>query len=702
MTLAADRDSIPDYQLPIRLTNLASQYQTVGRCHEASFVLALVLSIEMSNGCYASGNKLTSYHSEDDFTNFLASKNKGVLVPRNDYPQLNAFLKSTVRRFVSLVCDSFTQPSLKANIKNIGKQDLNLCAGLDLLLESNVGSSKLIDISEDDLELRFSITELLRAIFMGSEIKAHLHEKAWDHVMLLTDILVQFGRSISSIDDSPMANFFLNDYEELSAFIEECIVDQCSFGSSFNSEPLLSLLNLVASTSLLPYHSFYEDTIQGTDFLNVGCMSTRRAKAFGAECCQRIENYSEEWRTMISPLKLGTMFYYLCLKSDQFDEDYPSIEILELIDLCKDEVKHVPRDQSGCLLGNTWMKWILMNLQNRLEFYGDTTRATMVAFWALTLVDENNFDEKAWFGSVAISSYLKTQPLACPSTVSLDEFFPESEADLKLITLSSIARHEFLISKSSLQGLEGLEYSEIQLDTLKAEIEQSDAMDDVDQCILLNWLLSTIALKQTHIARASGRLLLALDYIKSCANYCRMIMSTLRGSNTSLGNEPLWCHIARSTLFVRANERFAGCSTLKTWIYYQLGDHRRASSSLISLLQTLGVDVTSIKAMDRTTNVQDSISSFASISSLKSRKIVRLRAVIECLASPSDQNIKYLSRITPQDLISCWTKEGATSQDISIQFEALQDLISGELLTKDKANGLALSLLLLTTSFSLL
>jgi hypothetical protein len=665
------KEQLQDYQLPVRLNHLATVYQSLGKLEEARLVLFSILALETTNF----QNQMKCGTEVFSFVNFLAGRSKRVLPPGLDQLEMNTLVKSTIRRLVALFCESSVQNSHKGNAKV--KRHVPLSSVLDMLLQSDRTGDSISSLMEDSCGIELNFTGLLSATLQPI-VKVVSGQTPCNTIMMLVEVLVHFGGSISRLfmEDTPNESFeyLLVEYESILLFAEEGIF--ASFdGSKFISPLLVSLLNLVASTSLLPFRSFYEDTVQGTNFGSLEDPHTKIIKNFARRSRNVFESVSmselpEDWLGLAQAIRLSVWQYSLYLDGIEPRDDYPNGKIVEFLNLCKDTVNQHAQLQSKLPMAEEWIKWTLMNIQSRVYYEGDRAQSTTIAFWALSLVDEDNVGERSWFCSVAISSYLSNQSAGGASSLSLDETYPSKGALLEPMSFTWLAAHELVLSVSSLQSYQRGQYQNSGLGYIKDEIERSSTEGDGDVFLLSKWLMSTIEINQALAALHSGNLATALEHIQSCSACCQTVMSKSRNSAVASADRPLWVHVAKATLFVQSNQRYADCLLLKSRLYIQLGDYRKASTYVWCLPQVFGFEVASSKTRDRSSLLRGSISSFISAKSSMIRNYARLRIEIDCLASPSNLVIQEFSSISPQVLISSRLDDG-------FGLEMVQDLITG-------------------------
>ena len=220
------------------------------------------------------------------------------------------------------------------------------------------------------------------------------------------------------------------------------------------------------------------------------------------------------------------------------------------------------------------------------------------------------------------------------------------------MSISWMAATEFRLCLSRLRKNDAHHYQLIEELQNETNFDRSNTDDS-----LLLWLQSTIELHEAQITQASGNLTQALKHAQACSSHCQTILS-LRTSRVE--EMPFWYHVAQSTLFRRANQRYATSLEIKARLYFQLGDYRRTQAYVQSLAKLLGLEISKGNKEER---LRDCVSMLASSSA---SSFARLRAELECYAAPSDLVIQEFS--SPERL--CRNRDD--------DFELIRDLISSK------------------------
>lgn len=655
-----------DYQLSVRLNQLATIYQSLGKSKEACLVLCIILVLETTS--FSAMSKCGT--EELDFVGFLSRRSKLVLPPREDLEHDKPIIKATIRRIAALFCEYGLECSLTGNAEV--KRRVTLSSALDMLIQSDATNDCICSLTNEFVGAAHNFCGFVSATF-HPHVTFFSGQATCSNLYMLVELLVHLGSSISRMFMGPttnkMAKRMLVDYQTIFSFAEEGIA--ASFlGCGVISSLLVSLLHLVASTSLLPVRSFYEDTAQGTKFGDLEDSQIFSIKEFSSRGRSVVESVAisevpEEWMGVARAIRLSVCQYSMYL------EGTASAITMDFLNMCKGTVDKELQQKSRLRISQEWIKWTLMNLQSRACYTGDTAKSTIIAFWALSLVnDDDDEGERSWFASVANSSFVESQSADVTSMLVTDATVQSAHSLSGRNSFTSIAAHELFLSVSNLRRFHNGRYNDSGLGLVKREIEQVSSNATGDVLVLSQWLLSSVEINQAMSAICSGDLTVALGNIQSCLSLCQSVMARSKNSADATQDTPLWVHLAVTTLFIQARQRYVKCLLLKSRLYARLGDYRKALTYVVSLPGVFGFEAVASRSRDKVSVLRHSISSFVSTKSSMIRRYARLRLQLDCLLSPSDLVIKEFSSISPQDLIAHWPENG-------IELGLTQDLITG-------------------------
>jgi hypothetical protein len=527
--------------------------------------------------------------------------------------------------------------------------------------------------------------------------------------MLLVDVLVEFGAMLQQVypnedpdEDNLILKCLQHQYQCLITQVIDLVRTFVSDNpSSFLVSTILGMLNLVASTSLLPYRSFYHETIQQVSFEKLESGPICMARQLAHESFQNLEaantcTIPKGWISIFATLRTSVFQYRGILQSWRMQEDFLGTHAMELFGHCRHSADLVRQNNPAIKGAKQFTKqsiiWTLMHFQNLLEYHGDSLRATVVALWALTLVDDDDTGESNWLRAMAITSWMHGGSTTRALKLSVDESFTSSDPVATPRSTAWIATCELILAEIRLgfthpnRNPEYLSYPNENLEIMKTEVESTDFATDENIRLLSQWLLSTIELTHSEIAASAGFFSQALLHIQLCIRHCQTVMSKSQLLFKSHEDEPFWLHVACSTLFTRASQRYTESLSRKSQLYYRIGDHRKATSYTLSIANFLGIDPSS-RGKDRRTNLQDLVSSFTKATLVRQRRYLRVQVELQCLSSAYDLVVRSFSCSTLQALSLKVFDAPKEDRDILSDLEALQDLLSGKWCYRCVNNG---------------
>eukprot|EP00980_Cylindrotheca_fusiformis_P023476 scaffold10507_cov128-Cylindrotheca_fusiformis.AAC.9 len=577
-------------------------------------------------------------------------------------------VKATIRRIMAVYYDSGFECLRKDN--PTVKRSLTLSSTLDMLMQRDATTGCISSLLKDDFGTDMNCVSLVMATFLSN-----LNTMTYKKLTMLVDVIVYLGEGISRFlvasTSRERLDCILSGYESVVSIAAKAV---SVLGSHSMSSLFASLLHLVAATSLLPVRSFYGDTIQGTNLRSLKELQVGAFKKFTRQSKEYVDSVSvselpEIFLSLAQAFRLSVHQFSLYVDGIQPTGDSSNVKMADFIELCKDTIdRHVEMQPRGSM-ATRWIKWTLMNLQSRLLYKGDMSKSATIALWTLPLVDPDDIGERCWFYSIAILAYLGSQSGSGEALLEDVGLFVSKDTLSCPMSFKTIAEYTLLLSVSSLQTYRRGRDEGIDLTCVKKEIEELSSNVEGDVLVLSKWLLSSIEISQARNSLRSGFFPAALEHIKACSALCQSIMAQPRISAGATPETPLWVYLARATLFIQSNQRYADCILLKSHVYIRLGDHRKASTYIMALSGVFGIEVPPLNTKDRRLMLRGAILSYLSAESSVIRNIARWRLEIESMASPSDLVIKEFSAISPQELTSNWNNEG-------FDLTMIQDLIT--------------------------
>ena len=673
------------YHLPSRLAQLASTFQNLGKTPETCFTLCLVLASEVRQ-CYQS----TTGDSYENLLLFLAAKSKGILFPVEDYIFPSKLAKSTINKLVNLICNwrqsysEFASTRLQSESKASERVQT-----IDTLIKGQV---------QGDPDAIFnsycSIGQILVSAFsdfIGDSYASDLSGVAHKQLMLLVDLQAALCNSIhqgglNEESDPHRIDVLLKEYEML-AYETQRAVDFVVDTKQFGTPTVKGLLNLVASARLLPVRYIYQSKALSTNLIEspLGIL----ARHLSSEChriffsTDTAGNVLSDDVDTSSSVGLSGMQYHFFLDFAIERQNLQKDEVGRLLDY-GEKCFWAWRDYSGRLDETTLfdMKvfvWSLTQLQNHFQREGDFNRVVTLAEWiSLILLKGAGGSDggSSLFRSVALSAQMSSGIRA--NVESCDTSFPD--CNLGAWSPKEFALAELFVSNRRGCVFDGQvsnisTYPGNDLELLKVAIHENDGDKvKVESGWLSQWVLSSIELAQSELAASCGYFYLALQHAQRCIRLCHEPLMVTAKIVTGDGS-PFWVNLAASGHLERVSRRVIETLSHRSNICQQIGDHRKASSYLLTAGEILGLKSGDERARD----LDGVLSIFKSATSLVQRNFFRAMSSMYSTTSALDLVEHTISRVDPLSLASGLDLDSESNdQSFARKLGMLRDFMSGK------------------------
>ena len=654
-----------DYQLPSRLFLLSSTFQSLNKIQESFFVSCLLIDYEAKKHSM----ELVESSEEDNLFAYLGAMSNGLLPPSTgNVPVLPQIIRSMCRQMVIDLIN--INPSHEVSEVPHSFDDFNIGSTMGLIFEEMFGEATCIRVP-------FPL-ESIQELFGFDRVVNN--ETRLMHIFSLTEILVQFGKSIQQhsrdleLNETQLESA-LHNHSHLLRLVQEATLNidleyPCVFWS---------WLGLVASTSLVPSFGIAVNTIYPDWEKGVNQMLIEVAVQIAYDSAQNLElgwncDYVIDWKFLFGSLRIVLRNLVVMLQW-KISEPNSNDDILDECIIVAErlvEFQNTKKASDIVLRANHWTIWVATFLQNELENRGDHGRAAILTLWTLALAEKIQ-PNQPWFRALTMTAFRSDRDLIFMSqslsTPSFSKHAPLGSAlwifeiefqlcELRVIALQSLAsgRNSF---HTHMQKAE-----ELRDEILACTIEKSDNL-----FVLFTWVLSTAYLVQTDIASAFGSYTTALRASQRCQKCCQTILRRASFGRTNL--DEWMAAVATSTVLAMAAQRHVEIFSRRPKLYYRLGDHRKALSYTRSILEYLNIDPVSSLPQEGEGYSPENLKYL-----LEAAPQVRVFLQMNCWASNPENSMQQFSDIQSHDLVRHQSDDA--DQTTSAIIRSIQDVISSK------------------------
>lgn len=670
-----------DHHFRARLANVASSLEAFGLSAEAGLAYTLYLVQDLPGQCSVGGGAM----SERQLLSVLCSQSNGVLLPATQTQAAgDNQTKSAVRRLVEVFnsLSSATSPDVAPNRSTDSPAALDTAAALFLLIDRLRTGTSLAELRvSSEGQLSCTIGHVIVAVLKGRE-----NLDVFGSLLLMTDILRQFGKSLQNVASSSnnaagtpnMASAIFN-YKNLVSSTANLAKSSNGYTPKI-SQMATAIIYVLASTFLIP-----TDTLLRGDPNQFSSDETLRGLALDLveESTKILSSIENEPTISLQPLQFSTTLYRFmlgkCSRTNSIE-----ITLAEIVGLAKRTTENFLEDgivrEDYQRMGSDCLLWAMNNLQRYLERKGDKVLTSRVSHWMYLLSNNHGPAIENWFHSSWISQCVDERSNPCNQYLSAQDLLIEYQNMSEVLADENWLTHfELVLSHKRLRAnyrSESCRMSErdyeCQVEAKLIDLAGVIPPDEPRLYLMHSWLMSTLKLAMSEDAMSAGDFPLALENIQHCMKSAQAIMRTSRPTPGVEDSKNLLSQLVDG-LVSRAHKRYTDCLIRKVILYCSVGDHRKAAAYTRSLADVGGIDVKSKDYSDLLSDLGGLMLHANDISTGDRTELLRFVLEVRCLGGVHHDISDAFSRIDPYTL----SGTSMSKSEISVQLESFKNLLCG-------------------------